>query len=254
VSFRRPFDVFDGAGFFFYGDFHLIVWLERAGHDVTYLTSIDLHEDRLGLPRLMVSGFHDEYWSGQMRSAVETALGTGTNLAFFGANSIYWRIRIDGDRMTCLKDEGSAERDPDGGELTTTWRDRRVGASEHLLLGTRYESYHFPYGDGFDWTVTNQDAWLYEHTGLRAGDRIPGLVGYEWDRAPDGELPGRTLVASTSIDGGYRHDAAVMEHPTATVVNVGTNYWPAHLTGEGLFPASRVVQQMTRNVLSRLGG
>jgi hypothetical protein len=45
----------------------------------------------------VISLGHDEYWSPAMRHTVEGARDAGTNLAFLGANAVYWRVRFSGD-------------------------------------------------------------------------------------------------------------------------------------------------------------
>ena len=42
---------------------------------------------------------HDEYWTPAMRREVTRARDAGTNLAFLGANTMYWRVRLE-DRPT----------------------------------------------------------------------------------------------------------------------------------------------------------
>ena len=254
----RPFDVFDGAGFMFYGDWQLARWLDREQYDVSYVTSYDLHRDAdlLDGAALFVSAFHDEYWSTPMRSHLEDFIAAGGNAAFFAANSIYWRIRLAETTMTCHK-ATAADEDPHP-DTTGRWRDSFVGAPEHELLGSHYESYDFPYGHGYDWTVSNQNHWLYSGTGLRAGDRLRRLVGYEWDNAAHDDAERVDVVSRTQFTdkaGKPRlHEAVVRTHPGGgTVVNVGTTYWPRFLEGDDAFPTSPQVQRMTANVLERLG-
>jgi len=258
LAVARPFDVFDGAGFMFYGDWQLARWLDRAQYDVSYVTSYDLHRDAhlLDGAALFLSAFHDEYWSTPMRGHLERFVAEGGNAAFFAANSIYWRIRLDETTMTCHK-AAAADDDPHD-DTTGRWRDPFVGAPEHELLGSHYESYDFPYGLGYDWTVSNQNHWLYSGTGLRTGDRLRGLVGYEWDNAPQDDAEGVDVVSRTQFmdrAGKPRlHEAVVRSHPGGgTVVNVGTTYWPRFLEGDDAFPTSPQVQRMTANVLDRLG-
>lgn len=254
----RPFDVFDGAGFMFYGDWQMARWLDREQYDVSYVTSYDLHRD----PRLLdgaslfATAFHDEYWSTPMRSHLEDFVAAGGNAAFFAANSIYWRIRLNETTMTCHK-VATADEDPHD-DTTGRWRDPFVGAPEHKLLGSHYESYEFPYGHGYDWTVASEDHWLYDGTGLRNGDRLQRLVGYEWDNAPQDDAEGVVVVSRTQFTDRAskprRHEAVVRTHPGGgIVVNVGTTYWPRFLEGDDAFPTSPQVQRMTANVLERLG-
>lgn len=242
VGLHRPYDVFDGAGFLFYGDYQLAMWLDREGRDVTYLDSQDLDADPdvLRGRRLFVSAFHDEYWTETMRDRLVGFLATGGNAAFLGANSIYWRVEIDGDRMRCEK-------------AGRTGRFRDVGQPESDLLGSWYDSHWFPYGRGAPWRALHTDHWIYVGTGMTDGDAIAGLIGYEWDQLSPHAPPGTTMVSSTVVEPGRRHEGVVVEHPSgATVVNVGTTYWPRFLTGGGPFPADGRVQRMTRNVLDRL--
>jgi hypothetical protein len=255
LSLDRPFDVFDGAGFAFYGDWQFARWLDRHGYEASYITSFDLHREPgvLDRARLLVSVFHDEYWSTPMRAALERFVGRGGNAAFLAANSIFWRIRLGETTMTCHK-AASVDDDPHP-DITAQWRSPAIGKPEHQLLGSEYIDYA-PYGVGFDWAVTAERHWLYEGSGLRAGDRIAGLVGYEWDHAPDPDLDGLELVAGTPIAHRRRtshHAATVVEHRGGgTVINVGTTYWPRFLLGDGRFPASPAVERMTHNILRRL--
>jgi hypothetical protein len=259
LDLARPFDTFNGAGFLFYGDWQFARWLAAEQRQVTYVTSYDLHRDPelLSKASLFVSVFHDEYWSSPMRRHLEAFVGRGGNAAFFAANSIFWRIRLEDTTMTCYRAE-QYDRDPRA-DITAKWRSEFIGEPEELLLGSRYDSYVLPYGRGFDWTVTTPDHWLYEGTRLGQGDVIPGLVGYEWDYAPDPTAKGLTIVSRTEINTNprklHRHEATVLEHPSGgTVFNAGTTYWARHLLGDSMFRRDVRVSQMTRNVLERLGG
>ncbi len=258
LAIRRPFDVFNGAGFLFYGDWQFARWLAGEGRRASWITSFDLHRDPTVVERarLFVSVFHDEYWSTPMRQTLEGFVASGGNAAFFAANSIYWRIRLTDSTLTCHKARQWSD-DPHT-DITATWRHDLVGRPEAELLGSQYVDY-VRYGAGYDWTVTAADHWIYRGTGLRDGDRIAGLVGYEWDHAPDADLAGLTVLARTGIvtpDGEQRrHEATEVRHQGGgTVVNVGTNYWPRFLLGDAAFRADRRVQRMTANVLDRLGG
>lgn len=255
----RPFDVFDGAGFMFYGDWQLARWLHREQYDVSYITSYDLHRDQgcLDGAAVLVTAFHDEYWSTPMRDTLERFTSTGGNAMFLAANSIYWRVRLDETTMTCHK--ASSRSDDPHPDITATWRSPLINEPEHLILGSQYQDYEFPYGTGFDWTVTADDHWLYEGTGLTNGATLSGLIGYEWDRVPSRVPPGTTILAHTDFEkanGDRRcHDATERVHQGGgTVVNVGTTYWPRFLIGDDAFRTDVAVQQMTHNMLHRLGG
>ena len=43
----------------------------------------------------MLSVGHDEYWSWEMRDAVEGFVAAGGNVAFFSGNDASWQVRFD---------------------------------------------------------------------------------------------------------------------------------------------------------------
>src|SRR5262249_61991224 len=106
--------------------------LQKGGLDLAYVTSMDIAAD----PRLLdgasalVSMGHDEYWTPQERANVTAARDKGVNLAFFGANALFRRTRLQStalgaDRLVvCYKT--SYPRDPmyrnDLAHVTTDWR------------------------------------------------------------------------------------------------------------------------------------
>ncbi len=84
-----------------------------------------------------------------------------------------------------------------------------TGPDEGLLMGARNIR---PVNGGGDWTVTRADHWIFEGTGMKNGDRIAGLVGWEYHGAP-ADIPGLEIVAEgTALVGGVRP-----QHWTATI-------------------------------------
>ncbi len=67
VSYNRPYEYGGGAGEFA-AVYNLIRFMEREGYDVTYAASSDLDRDAtiMNNHKVLVSGYHDEYWTGQM--------------------------------------------------------------------------------------------------------------------------------------------------------------------------------------------
>ncbi len=254
VALDRPYDIFDGLGCLPLGDLQLVQWLERQRIPVTYATNLDTHQNPnlMRGRKLFLTNFHDEYWSAAMRNNLERWVVDGTHSAFLSANSIYWQVELDlaGDTPTmhCAKDP-----------LVPTqylFRSSQVGRPEAAFLGAAYDSFAHPYGTAFDWVVENSDHWLYDRTGLRNGDRIKRLVGYEWDRLDPGHgISGLTVLAGAAVRNGRRHNATIIEQPgRGTVLNVGTTYWSRLLSGGGHWPdrPHRAVEQMTSNLFSQL--
>jgi hypothetical protein len=110
VSYNRPFITRNGGGgggasedWLFNAEYPMIRWIEANGYNVSYTTDVD--SDRRGNlianHKVFLSVGHDEYWSGTQRAHVTAARNSGTNLAFFSGNEVYWKTRwensIDGN-------------------------------------------------------------------------------------------------------------------------------------------------------------
>lgn len=104
VSFDRPYAQ-GGRPRWFEMETSAARWLEADGYDVTYASSLDLHDGRIDPSKYTVVVFsgHDEYWSVEMRDCAESAVPAGTHLAFLASNNIYFHIRVedsaDGGRL-----------------------------------------------------------------------------------------------------------------------------------------------------------
>ncbi len=100
VSFDRPYNGATGANDYRSAAIPAIIRAEE-----TRRAAVLLHQRRPRDARALrgalgyVSMGHDEYWTPEMRAEVARARDRGTNLAFFGANTMYWRIRLE-DRGT----------------------------------------------------------------------------------------------------------------------------------------------------------
>ena len=202
-------------------DLYLVRWIEALAEEhhisVDYASNYDTHRDRnlVDGPHLIVGSSHDEYWTKEEYDAYENRIHRlGRNTIFFGANTGYWQVRYfdlncppgGEDRarqMLCWK----TTRDPileratqlDKALLTTN-RFRDFGRRpETMLTGSAYQSW-FPNEDSslqFSYYVTSTDSPFFAGTGLRAGDSIGNVVGYEWDnRDPDGD--GKRLWSNSS--------------------------------------------------------
>ncbi|MFC7495245.1 MULTISPECIES: N,N-dimethylformamidase beta subunit family domain-containing protein [unclassified Nocardioides] len=208
VSFDRPYDGPPGANDFRRAALPIVVRAEWMGVPLSYFTNVDLHLH----PEVLrgASGYaslgHDEYWTPSMRDTVEQARDAGTNLAFLGANTMYWRIRLEDDSSgparTVVGYRSDAHLDPvretRPAETTGRFRDAPVPRAEHGVVGMQYECYPVD----TDYVIVSPQWWGFRGTGLRAGDRIVGLVGPEADRVyPDAASPKRLEVLShTSYD------------------------------------------------------
>ena len=186
VSFNRPYPA-PGSQQFMFGIMSVVIRAERLGIPLAYFTNVDLDVDARSLRGALgyVSMGHDEYWSTAMRRRVLAARKAGTNLAFIGANTMYWRIRLrgsDANPRVVVGYRDDAHRDPlfDQGSARTTgrYRDPPKPKPENSLIGMQYEC--FPVDAPY--RVVSPRWWGFRGTGVRKGDKFPHLVGVEADR------------------------------------------------------------------------
>ncbi len=232
VSFDRPYDDFYGAGRFPPFDAPVVRLAEKDGLPLAWVTDYDLaeHPDLADGAAEIVVGGHAEYWTAPMWEGVRRAVAHGTNLADFGANTAYWRVRLAGtvggaDRVIVGTKDASldplARSDPSG--ATTHFRDAPHPRREEDLVGMRYDC--FP-ADA-PWTVADAHWWGYAGTGVRQGEQLPRLVGPESDRVYP--APGRPRPMTVV---GYSRFPCGPGRPTA---QTGV-YWVAR-SGAGVFAA-----------------
>ncbi|MBX3732531.1 MAG: twin-arginine translocation signal domain-containing protein [Verrucomicrobiae bacterium] len=280
VGFNRPYSrycqIFDaplsqGSGEFLLWEFPVAFWLEQQGYDVTYVSNLDTHLDPAGLRRArgLLSVGHDEYWTIEMFRNVRSAIQSGVHVAFLSGNTCCGRIVLGPD--TAGRPHRVFERvgvfGPPGGTrdfvAMASLLHERPYANE--LIGAHSTG---PVTGGADWTCVRPDHWLFHGTGMRHGEGIPGLVGWEWhgDPAP---IPGLEVVASGptqetpgQLNGGT-FTATVYPGPKGNVVfNASTIWWGDGLSAPPGYQRPAVytspqgpdprVQQITRNLLGRM--
>jgi hypothetical protein len=194
---------------------HFAIWAERQGYTVDVATQHDLHRDPSLLDRYACAVFvgHDEYWSWEMRDALDSYVNKGGRVARFAGN-FTWQIRMEanGTRQVGYKAAAQAEdpvRDTDRKHLlTAAWEDLAVdrpGALTFGLNGSRgiYAGWGVcvPRGSG-GFTVYRPEHWAFEGTDLYYGDLLGAeakVFGYEVDGCDYTFRNG--LPYATGIDG-----------------------------------------------------
>ena len=253
VSFDRPYTQGHGSGYVLAFEADAIHWLEHMGYDLSYLSSVDLHENPGQLLRhqAYLSLGHDEYWTKEMRDGVENARNHGVGLAFLGADAGYWQMRFEPDGagikdrtivcykvLTALND---LTHDPlygkDNSRVTTQWRDPLLNRPENALIGIMYSNFE-NVKNGFPWQMSPQvQSPLLDGTGLQPGQQYGcGLVGYEWDRVfNNGATPAGLQVLGTSYTVDYTNKPDIsnttyyIAPSGALVFATGSIYWTAAL-------------------------
>ena len=179
-------------------DRHFVVWAEKEGYQVDIITQTDLHYRPNLLdayPCVTIVG-HDEYWTHEMRVAIEAYVEGGGHLARFGGNFL-WQIRLEdeGQAPSLLQircDHGrSAEEhragasadDGVGGSGRSTGPAPRRSGSMGLNGVYAYWGSFAPLGQkGF--TVYRPSHWAFAGTGLTYADIFGDkarILGYEVD-------------------------------------------------------------------------
>jgi len=283
VSFDRPYGreaqfrgVVDdpltvGSGEFLPFEFPLAYWLEERGYDVSYVANADMLTPDRGLKaKAFVSVGHDEYWDRRQFDAVTRLRDEGVSLLFLSGNSVCWVAPLGqsaaGQPARTLFRGGpyggdhrwAVERERDHGPFPFR------GPDEGYLMGARNVE---PVNGGGDWVCVKPDHWLFAGTGMRAGERIPGLVGWEYHGDPPADIPGLEVVgAGVAFQGGERPQrwtATIYPGPKGNFVfNASTIFWaqglsspPGHVLPWSHWtrphgPDERV-QRMTVNLLQR---
>jgi len=284
VSFDRPYgkyvQIFDnplsvGSGEFMLWEYPLCYWLEKEGYDVTYCSNVDnLKPANLARCQAMISIGHDEYWDLRQFYNVKQAIQNGLSVLWLSANDVYmvtpFTPNANGDpnrrltRETCYGEFREEEKEAYSRVLGPF---ENPGPEERDIIGARTV---VPFNGGGDWTCAKPDHWLFEGTGMKQGDSIPGLVGWEFHGDPDTARPGLDVVAESNVwAGGTRlgkYAATVFEGPKKNIVfNASTIFWsqglsspPGHMPPWSHYsrphgPDERV-QRITANTLKRALG
>ncbi len=282
ISFDRPYgkycQIMDaplsiGSGEFFLWEFPFVYWMEEQGYDVTYISNLDTHTDAEGLARAkgFISIGHDEYYSIEMFNHLKGAIATGLNVGFFSGNTCCGRIDLRSSSRGVPNriltrtdfygplDEAETKRFPAMALLP------HQSPNANELIGARSIA---PVTGGADWICHLPEHWIFANTGMKKGDGIPGLVGWEWHGDPAG-IPGLQIVATGptqdkpgSLNGGV-YTATTYPGPRGNVVfNASTCWWADALSAPPGYVRPSVytspmgpdkrAQQITRNILDRL--
>lgn len=187
-------------------DYNTVRWLEKEGYDVTYVTSIDLHASPIVRTRVhtYISSGHDEYWSWDMREHLSAFRDSGGNLVFFGANAMYWQVRLERslvtgtDHRVMVAWKERYRNDPlftdekasNDHLVTSRWRDAPVSGPEDAVIGVRFLLQYV----ADDMVVSNAAHWVFGQTGLKNGSRLSGLLGFEVDGIAGNQPTGTEIL------------------------------------------------------------
>lgn len=283
ASFNRPYgkycQIFEapqsvGSGEFLLWEFPLAFWLEEQGYDVTYVSNSDVFSsEQLNRAKVLLSVGHDEYWDLRQHDAVKDAIEQGVSVLWLSGNSVHGVSPLtpssNGEPNRTITRAGVF-----GGMKPETVREYAHfyagitfhGPDESDIIGARTVT---PCTGGSDWICTQPDHWIFDGTGMKAGDKIPGLVGWESHGDP-AKIPGLQVIAegtkwsAGTIPGKWA--ATIFEGPKGNIVfNASTIFWtqglsapPGHMLPWSHFSrphgVDERVQKITKNALERALG
>jgi hypothetical protein len=281
VSYDRPYAAENGSGNFLALEYPLVRWAEQNGLDVTYATDLTVqeHPGYLLKHRVLLSLGHDECWSYGERQAAVTAYDKGMNIVFFAASPVLRHVRTQSSPLGPdreLVDYRDSAADPldavsgDAMEVTgNEWSNPPSSWPEYDFVGDVYSGFLEP-GVHSGFTVSDASAWVFDGTGLRNGDVVPGVVASDVDQfeQADGQPANDQIFGHSPISASLGQHNTVpwfsdMTYYTnastdAGVIDTGTNNWIPALAGHsGCHPGgiceSAVVQRMTGNILKLFG-
>jgi hypothetical protein len=282
VCFDRPYGKYcqildaplsTGSGEWFLWEYPLAYWLEAHDYDISYVSNLDTHADAGGLLRAkgLLSVGHDEYYSIEMFRNVQAAVAQGLNVAFLSGNTCCGRIdprpnsagvpnrvfsRTD---FYGPRDEAEIKRFPAMARLP------HQSPNSNLLVGAGNIP---PTTGGADWTCVKPDHWLFAGTGMKQGEGIPGLVGWEWHGDP-AAIAGLEVVASGptqdapgKLNGGIYTATIYPGEKGNFVFNASTCWWADALSEPPGYVRPSVytspkgpdprAQRITANLLARM--
>jgi hypothetical protein len=262
VSFDRPYarEYQNGSADLLDHELGLVALIEELGLPVSYVTDIDLHS-RPALAtghRAILSPAHDEYYTTAMRRTLEAARSKGTNLAFFGANAIYRKIRLEPSwdgRANRREVNYRSAKDPGTKgavkETTVEWRIAPINEPEAALVGVQYACANVD----APMKISNAAHWVFAGTKVTEGQSLPSLVGNEFDTVAAASPKNLDVLARSPVScGGGVSGTHNMSYYSASsgagVFATGTIWWICALDALCSVPENKAfVRGVTANVL-----
>jgi len=179
-------------------DRHFLQWAERAGFAVDLASQHELHfmPEILADYACVVFVGHDEYWTWEMRDAVDDYVDRGGQVARFAGNFM-WQTRLErgGKAQVCYKYRARAEdpvyKSADPSRTTGSWEARETGRPGALTFGLNATNGLYAGWGGCaprgvrGFPVYRPEHWAFAGTGLCYGDLL-GAQGHAFGYEVDG--------------------------------------------------------------------
>jgi len=255
---------------------HFARWAEREGYDCDIATLHDLHEnpDLLSGYKCAVFVGHDEYWTKEMRDAVDGWVEAGGHAARFAGNFL-WQVRLeDADEhgsatQVCYKYVATTDDPlmgtPEQHLLSGAWEEPSVGRPGATTFGVNaLRGVYAGFGkcenraEGFE--IFRPDHWAFAGTGLKAGDVLGAnspvgarIYGYEVDSV---EYEMRDGLPHPTGEDGADATIEILGIGPATNLEDDEDIWGETLfigTEDGSWKANALYGEVTPETLERAG-
>jgi N,N-dimethylformamidase len=279
----------------FPADLELVAWLEERGHAFDVVTDEDLHHEGLALLagyRVVLTGTHPEYWSGEMLDALEAYVAGGGRVMYLGGNGLYWVTSVHPARphvvevrrgqagtRTCASAPGEG-RHASTGEPGGLWRYR--GRAPQRLLGVGFSAQGLGPAQPYRRLPDSRDeraAFAFEGVPDDAaigasGSVLGGAAGFEIDRldhalgtplhalrlaTADGfsdayQAPVEEILMSDSRQGGSVNELVRADLVYTEYPGGGAVFSTGSIAWCGSLATCAAVARITENVLERFAG
>lgn len=212
-------------------DLLLIAWLVQKGIAFDIITDLELHQRgaaALARSRIVITGSHPEYFTGQMLTGLEKYRDAGGHLMYLGANGFYWVTGVVSESPLVIEIRrgyaGIRSWESYPGEVTLTstrepgglWRHR--GRTPNSLAGVGMAAQGWGSAEPYWRTETGQSeafAWVFDGVSEEPiGDYglvMGGAAGDELDRADFSLGTPTNAVVLASSRGHTRYYQRVIE-------------------------------------------
>ncbi len=251
---------------------HFARWAEQAGYAFDIATLHDLHDDPdlLSDYRCAVFVGHDEYWTAEMRDALDAWVAGGGRAARFAGNFL-WQVRMEdrdefgGATQVCHKYVATSE-DPVMGTadqplLTGAWEEPAVGRPGAATFGVNalrgvYAGFGKCANDARGFEIFHPGHWAFAGTGLKAGDVLGDgarIYGYEVDGL---EYVMKNGLPEPTGEDGAPDGLRILGLGPATNIETDEHVWGETLfigSDDGAWKARALYGEITPETLERAG-
>ena len=243
-----------------------VEWLENRGTPVECCTSIDLHATPglLANYDCLIIGYHDEYWTAEMRDRCEAFVRGGGNMIVLSGNTSFRQVRLeDDDTSVVFYKFAGLDPNPDLDRAATVWANPPINRPSNSMLGVGWThgAFQLPGDPAGSYTIRFPDHWVFDGVDIR---ELPALLSYESDAAeiveePEGyprvtgseDTPLATTVLATADLRNWRgkpgHATMTIFSHNGTVFNAATTEWL-----DSVRPDEPAIERITANVVDRL--